>query len=136
MTNRETEVPHGGTAPTRALIRRMMRTRIALAPAEPAAWTPAQVMTAFFEERGIEVSASAVVDLSERLHEDGVFYFADDFAIHGSLISGTLTAIGEAIEAQADLIAKERWPERSRLRLLVRRYEQELAAVLGELGMT
>ena len=129
--NRERQLVYGGTAATRAMIRRMQRTRLALVPAEPAAMTPAQVLTAFFEEHRIDVSAGAVAELSSRLQRDGVICFADDGALQGSLISEALSAIGEAIGKQADL-----WPERNKLRMLVQRYERELAVVLGELGMT
>ena len=90
------------------MIRRMQRTRLALIPAEPAARTPAQVMTAFFEEHEIDVSAGAVAELSSRLHREGVIYFDDDGAVVASYVCETLKAIGQAIEKQADLIAEDR----------------------------
>ena len=124
---------YGGTAPTRAMIRRMQRTHLALIRVEPAARTPAQVITYFFEEHGIEVCTGAAAELSSRLHR--VIYFDDDGAVLAPVICETLTAIGKAIETQADLIAEDRWPERNRLRLLVQRYEREIAVALGELGM-
>ena len=135
MTSRRGHIVCGGTASARAMIRRMKTARLALIPAEPAARTPAQVMTAFFEEHEIDVSVAAVAELSSRLHEGGVLYFADDGALQGSLISETLTAIGEALGKQADLIAENRWPERNRLRMLAERYRLEVADTLGELGM-
>ena len=136
MTSRRGYIVYGGTASTRAMIRRMQRTRLALIPAERAVRTPAQVITAFFEEHEIDVSTGAVAELSSRLHEGGVFYFADDGALQGSLISETLTAIGEALGKQADLIAEDCWPERNRLRMLAERYRLEIADTLGELGLT
>ena len=114
------------------MIRRMGRTRLAAMCAES---TPAQVITAWCEEYGVDVSADAVAELSSKLHRGGVFYFAADGALQGSLISATLTAIGEAIGKQADLIAEDRWPERNRLRMLARRFADEVSETLGELGM-
>ncbi len=104
-------------------------------PTEPAARTPAQVIADFFVEHEIEVGDGWVAELSSRLHRDGVIYFDDDGAVVASYVCETLKAIGEAIETQADLIAKDRWPERNRLRLLVQRYQREIAVALGELGM-
>ena len=135
MTSRRGYIVYGGTASTRAMIRRIQRTRLALVPAEPAARTPAQVMTAFFEEHEIDVSAGAVAELSSRLHRKGIIYFDDDGAVVASYVCETLKAIGQAIEKQADLIAEDRWPERNRLRLLVQRFRRELVVALGELGM-
>ncbi len=135
MTSRRGHIVYVGTASTRAMIRRLQRTRLALIPAEPVVRTPAQVMTAFFEEHEIDVSAGAVAELSSRLHREGVIYFDDDGAVVASYVCETLKAIGQAIEKQADLIAEDRWPERNRLRLLMQRYEREISVVLGELGM-
>lgn len=136
MTSRTGQVDSGGTAYTRAMLRRMRRTRLALVPLEPAARTPAHVITAWCEEYGVNVTADAVAELSSRLHSGGVFYVADDGALIGSVICETLTAIGEALATQADLIDESQWPERNRLRLLAKRYRRELADTLGELGMT
>ena len=52
-----------------------------------------------------------------------------------SYLCETLKAIGQALEKQADLIAKERWPDRNKLRLLVQRFERELDTVLMQFGM-
>lgn len=136
LKNHKGHTGHGGTAPTRAMIRRMQRTRLAPVPAEPATRTPAQVITDWREEYGVDVSADAVAELSSRLHRGGAFYFADDGALQGSLISETLTAIGDALDKQADLIAEDRWPERNRLRMLVDRYQREIYEALGGLGLT
>ncbi len=126
---------YGGTAPTRAMIRRLTRTRLALIPVEPAATTPAHVITDFFIEHGIEVGDGWAAELSIRIHKDGVIYFDDDGIIAASYVCETLKAIGQALERQADLIAKERWPDRNKLRLLVQRYERELGPLLSQFGM-
>ncbi len=135
VTNRKDDIVYGGTAPTRAMIRRMQRTHLALVPTEPAARTPAQVIADFFVEHEIEVGDGWAAELSSRLHGEGVIYFDDDGVVLASVVCATLTAIGQAIEKQADLIAEDRWPERNRLRLLVQRYQREIAVALGELGM-
>jgi len=135
MKNPMGHIGSGGTASTRAMIRRMQRTRLLPIPAEPAARTPARVITDWCKEDEVDSSAEAVAELSSRLHDGGVFYFADDGAVQGSLISETLTAIGEAIDKQADLIAEDRWPERNRLRMLVDRYQREIHETLGGLGL-
>jgi len=134
MKKPEGHIGSGGTASTRAMIRRMRRMRFAAIPAEPAARTPARVITDWCEEYGLDGSADAVAELSSRLHDGGVFYFADDGAVNGSVIVETLTAIGEAIDKQADLIAEDRWLERNRLRMLVDRYQREIHETLSGLG--
>ena len=117
------------------MIRRMQRTHRALIPVEAAATTPAHVIADFFVEHGIEVGDGWAAELSCRLRRDGVIYFDDDGAVVASYVCETLNAIGQAIERQADLIAKDRWPDRNKLRLLVERYERELGAVLNQFGM-
>lgn len=136
MTSRTGQVDSGGTPCTRAMLRRMKRTRLVLVPLEPAARTPAYVITAWCEEYELGVSADAIAELSSSLHRGGVFYVADDGALIGSIIGETLTAIGDALATQADLIDEAQWPERNRLRLFAERYRRELAHALGELGMT
>ena len=135
MTNRKENIAYGGTAPTRAMIRRMQRTHRALIPVEAAATTPAHVIADFFVEHGIEVGVGWAAELSSRLRRDGVIYFDDDGAVVASYVCETLKAIGQAIERQADLIAKDRWPERNKVRMLAERFQRELAEALGELGM-
>ena len=125
----------GGRASTRAMLRRMMRTRIAPVPSKPAATTPAKVIAAFCEEHCVPLSADAVAELSSRLHRGGVFYFADDGALIGSVVVDTLTAVCDAIDEQAGLISEERWPERNQLRMLADRFRRELAEALGGLGL-
>lgn len=136
MKIHEGDKVYGGTAPTRALVRRLKSTRLALIPIEPAATTPAQVIADFFVEHGIEAGDGWVAELSSRIHRDGViYYYDDDGAVVASYVCETLKAIGQALERQADLIAKDRWPDRNKLRLLVQRYERELGAVLSQFGM-
>ena len=55
-----------GSAPTRALVRRLKSTRLALIPIEPAATTPAQVIADFFVEHGIEAGDGWAAELSSR----------------------------------------------------------------------
>ncbi len=124
-----------GSAPTRALVRRLMSTKLALIPVEPAAITPAQVIADFFAEHGIEAGDGWAAELSSRIHKDGVIYYDDDGAVVASYVCETLKTIGQALERQADLIAKDRWPERNRLRLIVQRFERELDSVLNQFGM-
>jgi len=124
-----------GSASTRALVRRLKSTNLALIPVEPAAITPAQVIADFFVEHGIEAGDGWAAELSSRLHRDGVIYFDDDGAVVASYLCETLKAIGQALEKQADLIAKDRWPDRNKLRLLVQRFERELGTVLIQFGM-
>ena len=135
MTRRDGQADSGGTAYTRAMLRRMLRTRTAIVPARCAERTPAQVITAWCKECGLDVGADAVAGLSSRLHQGGVFYFADDGALIGSVIVEILTAISDAIREQSDLIAGDQWPKRNRLRMLAERFRRELDAVLGEQGM-
>ena len=107
-----------------------MRTQLVLVPAVPAECTPAQVISDFCQECGIDVEIEVVAELSDRLHKDGVCFFADDGALHGAAISRILTAVCYALETQADLIAPHRWPEKNRLRTL----QRELEDTLAELG--
>jgi len=126
---------YGGTAPTRAMIRRLKSTSLTLIPVEPAAITPAQVIADFFVEHGIKAGDGWAAELSSRIHRDGVIYFDDDGAVVASYVCETLKTIGLAIERQADLIAKDRWPDRNKLRLLVQRFERELGTILIQFGM-
>lgn len=112
-----------------------MRTRLALVPTTPAERTPAQVISAFCEECGVDLDAGSVAELSARLHKDGVNYFADDGALNGSVINRTLTAVCDALATQAGLIAEDRWPERNRLRMKVDLFRREIDDMLGELGL-
>ena len=107
-----------------------MRTRLVLVPAVPAECTPAQVISDFCEECGIDMDIESVAERSARLHKDGVCFFADDGALNGEVISRILTSVCDALDTQIDLIAQHRWPEKNRLRKLRR----ELEDTLGELG--
>ncbi len=107
-----------------------MRTKLVLVPAIPAECTPAQVISDFFQECGIDVEIESVAELSARLHEDGVCFFADDGALNGEAITRILTAVCDALDKQADLIVEIRWPEKNRLRTL----QRELSNTLSELG--
>lgn len=107
-----------------------MRTRLVLVPAIPAECTPAQVISDFCEECGIDMEIESVAELSARLHKDGVCFFADDGALHGQAINRILTAVYDALDTQIGLIAQHRWPEKNRLRTL----QRELGDTLSELG--
>ncbi len=112
-----------------------MRTRLALVPTTPAERTPAQVISDFCEECGVDLDAGSVAELSARLHAGGVCYFDDDGRVLGTIICETLRAICDALAAQADLIAEDQWPARNKLRMLVDRFQRELGEALGELGL-
>lgn len=71
VTSSNGHIGSRGTAYTRAMIRRMGRTRRAAVPATCAESTPAQVITAWCEEHEVDVSADAVAELSSRLHRGG-----------------------------------------------------------------
>ncbi len=134
-TGSKTPTRFRGSAETRAMLRRMMRTPLALVPSTPAERTPAQVISSFFEECGIDLDAGSVAELSARLQADGVRFWDDDGRVLGTTICDTLTAICDALATQAGLIAEAQWPEKNKLRMRVDRWRREIHETLGELGL-
>ena len=112
-----------------------MRTRLALVPTTPAERTPAQVISDFCEECGVDLDAGSVAELSARLRAVDVRFWDDDGRVLGTTICDTLTAICDAIATQASLIAEDRWPERNRLRMKIVLFRREIDEMLGELGL-
>jgi len=121
----------GGTPPTRAMLRRMMRNRLVLISAIPSDRTPAQVISDFCAECEIDMDIETAAELSGRLHKDGVCFFSDDGALDGAVISRILTAVCDALDKQADLIVANRWLEKNRLRA----FQRELENTLIEFGL-
>ncbi len=113
-----------------------MRTRLALVPTTRAERTPAELISDFCVESGVELDAGSVAELSARLQAEGVRFWDDDGRVLGTTICDTLTAICDALEAQAGLIAEAQWPEKNKLRMRVDRWRREIDETLGELGLS
>ena len=108
--------PHRGDA-TGGFIRRMMRSKLSLVPAEPVDETPLQVLSRWARDMNLDVNRQDLLELARSLR--GCIHFEEDGSLMGS-------GIVRSLRHQAKLIAPERWGQKNTLRFLADRVEGSL----------
>ena len=102
---------------TGGLIRRMMRNKLALVPADPVDETPLKVLSRWAQEMDLDISRQDLLDLARSLRE--CIHFGEDGHLLGD-------GIVRSLRHQAKLIAPQRWTEKNTLRFLADRVEETL----------